>query len=100
MAKIQTNKWIGEVSEQMIKIIRDQNDNYKTGLSLTNNNVNVNEVNVETDLAAYFTSIMREHRPALKGILVNCPDSNAQKQVCTLISYALCHLKTEEAEEQ
>ena len=23
MAKIQTNKWIGEVSEQMIKIIRD-----------------------------------------------------------------------------
>ena len=96
MAKIQTNKWIGEVSEQIIKIIRDQNAIYKESGRLAG--INVNEVNPETDLASYFIYITREKRVALKGILVNCPDSNAQKQVCTLISYALCHLKTAEAE--
>ena len=52
MAKIQTNKWIGEVSEQMIKIIRDQNANYKNGWREAGNAINV--VDGDTDLASYF----------------------------------------------
>ena len=77
MAKIQTNEWIGEVSEQMIKIIRDQNANYKNGWRDKGKSINV--VDKDTDLASYFIKQVREKRVALKGILVNCPDSNAQK---------------------
>ena len=54
--------------------------------------------NANHDLAAYFIKDVREKRPALKSILVECPNFNAQKQICTLLSYALCHLKIEEPE--
>ena len=93
MAKIRTNKWIGQVSQKMYKIIDCQNTNYKESAA---NRDDVDTRNI--DLAAYFIHDVRSKRPALKGILVECPDYNAQKQVCTLLSYALCHLKTEEPE--
>ena len=77
----------------MYKIIEGQNINYKESAANPDDGDTRN-----IDLAAYFIHDVRSKRPALKGILVECPDYNAQKQVCTLLSYALCHLKTAEPE--